>query len=104
MHTYIIDTQATVLEIDGEKWLIVLNTFDYGSPLAKHLASEELWKLTDLIPNFVTGMKHEDGTFGFACSREHAAKLRARLLPDHPWKKFRLYPPNNNDLLRQMVS
>lgn len=103
MHTYIIDTEATVLEIDGEKWLIVLNTFDYGSPEAKHLASEAIRKLENRIPNFITGMKREDGTFGFACSNEHAAKIRARLLPDHPWKKIRLYPPTNVDLWRQVA-
>lgn len=103
MHTYIIETQATALEIDGEKWLIVLNAIDYGSPEAKHLASEELWKLANRIPNFVTGMKREDGTFGFVCDDITAAKIRARLLPNHPWKTIRLYPPNNVDLWRQVA-
>ena len=103
MPTYIIDTEAIVLEIDGKKWLIVLNAFDYGSPEAKHLASEELWKLAERIPNFVTGMKREDGSFGFACDEETKAKIRARLLPNHPWKKFRLYPPTNVNLWRQVA-
>lgn len=103
MHTYIIDTEATVLEIDGEKWLIVLNTFDYGSPEAKHLASQEIRKWEERVPNLITGMKRKDGTFGFACSQEHAAKIRARLLPNHPWKKVRLYPPTEGDIGRQVA-
>ena len=103
MHTYIIDTEATVLVIDGEKWLIVLNTFDYGTPEAKHLASQEFGKLEDHIPNLVTGMRHEDGTFGFACSDEHAAKIRAQLLPNHPWTRVRLYPPTEGGIGRQMA-
>jgi hypothetical protein len=103
MHTYIIDTEATVLEIDGEKWLIVLNTFDYGSPEAKHLASLEFRKLEDRIPNLVTGMRHEDGTIGFACSDEHADKIRAQLLPNHPWNRVRLYPPTEGGIWRQVA-
>ena len=95
MDRYIIETEATVLDIEGEKWLIVLNTFDYGRPEAKHLASDELWKLRARFPNFVTGMKRPDGTFGFACSDQLEAKIRARLLPNHAWKKIRLYPPSD---------
>jgi len=103
MDKYIVETEATVLDIDGEKWLIVLNTFDYGSPEAKHLASDELWRLDERVRNFVTGMKHADGTYGFACSEELAAKIRARILPNHPWKKFRLYPPPD-ELLQVLES
>ena len=95
MDKYVIDTEATVIDIEGEKWLIVLNTFEYGSPEAKHLASDELWRLSDHHRNFVTGMKRPDGTYGFACSGELQEKIRARILPDHPWKKFRLYPPSD---------
>lgn len=94
MERYIIETEATAIEIDGEVWFIVLNAVDYGSPEAKHLASEELWKLRRL-PRFVTGMKRSDGTYGFACSEELEVKIRARISPDHPWKKFRLYPPTH---------
>ena len=103
MHTYIIDTQATVMEIDGEQWLIILNTFDYGSPEARHLASEAFYKLDKLVPNVITGMKRDDGTYGFACSLEHADKIRARLLPNHPWKKFRLHPLPNIARWRQVA-
>ena len=75
MDKYVIDTQATVIDIEDEKWLIVLNTFDYGSPEAKHLASDELWRLSDHHRNFVTGMKRPDGTYGFACSGELQEKI-----------------------------
>jgi hypothetical protein len=92
MDQYIIDTDATILEIDGQQWFVMLNTFDYGSPELKHLASDAQWKLREHIPNFVTGMKHADGTYGFVCSDELADKIRAKLKPNHPWKKFRLYP------------
>lgn len=93
MDKYIIETEATILDIDGEKWLVVLNSVDYGSPEAKHLASDEIWKLHDRVSNFVTGMKWPDGTYRFACSEELEAKIRAKISPNHPWKKFRLYPP-----------
>jgi hypothetical protein len=103
MHKYIIDTEATVLEIDGEKWLIVLNTFDYGSPEAKHLASQELHKLGDRVPNFITGMKRKDGTFSFVASDDMAAKINANILPNHPWKRVRLYPPTEGGIWRQVA-
>ena len=92
MDKYIINTQATTIDIDGEKWLIVLNRFDYGSPEAKHWASEGIDWLMAHYPNVVPAMKHSDGTYGFACFGELADKIRARITPDHPSQNIRLYP------------
>jgi hypothetical protein len=93
MDKYIIETEATVIEIEGEKWLIVLNTFNYGSPEAKHLASEEIWRLRGSYHNLVTGVRRPDGTYEFACPPVLQEKIRIRILPNQPWKKVRLYPP-----------
>ena len=93
MDKYIIETQATILDIDGEKWLIILNSFDYGSRESKHWASEGIDWLHANCRNYVTGMKRPDGTFGFACSAELEEKIRARIGPDHPWRTVRLFPP-----------
>jgi hypothetical protein len=103
MHSYIIDTEATVLEIDGEKWLIILTIFDYGSPEAKHLASQAYYELEKRVPNIIFAMKREDGTFCFIASDKMAAKIRARLLPNHPWKRVRLYPPPALGIERQVA-
>jgi hypothetical protein len=41
---YIVESEYAVVEIDGEKWALVLLTFDYGSPQAKTLVSNALDK------------------------------------------------------------
>jgi hypothetical protein len=90
---HVVLTQFTVLEIDGEKWLIILSAFEYADRESKHLACEEIEKLRRRYQNVVTGLKRDDGKLGFACSSELEGKILARILPAHPWKTIRLYPP-----------
>ena len=90
MNKHIKNKEVTVIEIDGEKWLIVLNASVDGSLEAKHLASDEIWKLNNSCDHFLTGRRNSDGTYEFACSEELQEKIRAKILRGHPWKKVRL--------------
>jgi hypothetical protein len=93
MGEHIVETEATVVEIDGERWAVVLLTPDYGSPEAKRLVSDEVWRLLGKHDNLVTAMKRADGTLGIVASPEFQEKIRAAIPRDHKWTKVRLYPP-----------
>jgi hypothetical protein len=93
MGKYFIDTEVATIDIDGEEWVILLNTIDYGSREAKHWASEGIDWLEKRWPNVVLAMKRSDGTYGLACSGELEERIRARISPELQWKKVRLYPP-----------
>jgi hypothetical protein len=86
----------TILDIDGEKWLIIMSAFEYAHPDSKHLACDEFDKLHRKYPNFVIGVRRDDGKLGFSCSPELEEKIRARILPNHKWRKLRIVPPANS--------
>lgn len=89
---YIIESEGAFVEIDGEKWMLVLLAIDYGSPEAKTLVSDQVWKLRESNPNLVTGIRKDDGSFGFAVSPEFEKKIQNKIKLGVQWKKVRLYP------------
>jgi hypothetical protein len=95
METYIVESEATVVEIDGQKWTVVLLAFDYGSPKAKRLVSDEVWRWIGKNNRLITAMRHGDGTLGFVASSELQKKLHAAIRPGHKWTRIRLYPPGD---------
>ena len=93
MDKFIVESEAATVEIDGEKWLLILLAFDYGSPEAKKLVSDQIWKLRKSNPNIITGVRREDGIFGFSVSPEFEEKIRDKIALGVQWKKVRIYPP-----------
>jgi len=72
--------------------MLVLLAIDYGSPEAKTLVSDQIWKLRESNPNLVTGICKDDGSFGFAVSPEFEEKIQNKIKLGVQWKKVRLYP------------
>ena len=97
MDKHIIETKATIVEVDGQKYAIVLLAFDYGSPEAKTLISDEIWRLIGKHDNLLTAMWRSDGKLGVVASPEFEEKIRAKILPGHNWVKVRVYPPAGPD-------
>ena len=93
MDKYVIETEATIVEIDGKKWAIVLLAFDYGSPEAKTLVSDEVLRLLGQHDNLLTAMWRSDGKLGVVASEELEEKIRAKISPNHKWAKLQIYPP-----------
>jgi hypothetical protein len=89
---YIVESEYAVVEIDGEKWALVLLTFDYGSPQAKTLVSNTLDKYIR-SHRVITGIRRDDGKFGFVASSEFEEKIQAKIKLGVQWQKIRLYPP-----------
>ena len=92
MHQYIVETEATIVELDGEMWTIVMLSTNYGTRKVRRLVSEEVWRLLDEHDRLVTGVRKEDGTLGIAVLPELREKLQARMQPNQKWWKVRLYP------------
>jgi hypothetical protein len=99
MEKHIVETEATIVEVDGQKWAIVLIAFDYGSPEAKTLVSDEIWRLLGKHDNLLTAMWRSDGKLGVVASPELEEKIRAKILPGHKWIKVRVYPPAERETI-----
>lgn len=90
---HIIETEATVIEIDRQKWAIVLITFDYGSLEAKLLVNNEVCRLLVKHDNLLPAMWRSNGKLEVVASPELEEKICAKISPNHKWVKVRIYPP-----------
>jgi len=97
MDKHIIETEATIVEVDGKKWALVLLAFDYGNPEVKTLVSDEIWRLLGKHDDLLTVMWRSDGKLGVVASPELEKKIRAKILRGHKWIKVRIYPPAGQD-------
>lgn len=90
MSQKIVESKATVVDLNGEKWAIVLLIID---PEVRSLISDRVWELLGKYDHLLTAIQHEDGTLGFGTgSPELEARILEKIPPVHSWTTVRLYP------------